>query len=49
MFLSRLVVCAKAFWLAQREPVRVDRDMYDELERRLLRRDTPIFSDGFMR
>ncbi len=49
MFLSRLIVRAKGFWLARREPLRADRDMYDELERRLLSRDAPIFSDRFMR
>ena len=49
MFLSHLIVCAKAFWLARGERVQGDRDMYDALERRLLSRDTPLFSDRFMR
>jgi hypothetical protein len=49
MFLSRLIVRAKAFRLVRGEPVQADRDMYDELERRLLSGDTPLFSDRFMR
>jgi len=49
MFLTRLIERAKALGFVRGEPVRADRDMYDELERRLLIRDTSIFSDRFMR